>query len=267
MEATSPPVSLRPSGIGERLGEIPVLESRGNGPSRRLADRMRGRHPAIVFLTASVLGYLLVLAFSVVMGYLLTKLVLQSHGVASDDERFVHWLAVHRTSTRTDASLVGSIMAGGVVIPTIVGVVAFVLAGLKRWRVAAFLVAAIVIEAATYRLTIAFVHRDRPRVVRLEDLQVNASFPSGHTAASIAVYCGLALLLTSRFHATWVRVACWSVVLPLPVFVALSRMYRGMHHPLDSLCAVLIGIASLIVALWAARAADVAACNRDRATA
>ena len=149
-------------------------------------------------------------------------------------------------------------MAGGVVIPTVVGVVAVALACLRRWRAAAFLIAAIGVEAATYRLTIAFVHRDRPQVPRLEHLQANASYPSGHTAASIAVYAGLALLLTSRFRRPGVAVLCWTLAILVPPFVAWARMYRGMHHPLDSAAAVLMGIGALIVALFAARAAGYA---------
>ena len=160
-----------------------------------------------------MIGYLLLAAFSVALGFLLTKVLLQSGGIASADERFVTWLVDHRTPSRTDASLIGSIIAGGVVIPTLVGIVAAVLACFRRWRVAAFLITAIAVEAATYRLTIAFVHRERPDVHRLEHLPVNASYPSGHTAAAIAVYCGLALILTSRIRSTWFRVTIWGLAL------------------------------------------------------
>ena len=217
-----------------------------------------------VFLAAAVIGYALLAGASVALGLFLTKVLLHIDGVASADGRFVAWLAAHRSSPLTEASLIGSIMAGGVVIPTLVGLVAAALACLRRWRIAAFLIAAIAIEAATYRLTIAFVHRDRPHVARLEHLPVNASYPSGHTAASIAVYCGLALVLTSRFRSNWFQVPCWTLALAVPPFVAWARMYRGMHHPLDSLAAVAIGIAALLeFALFAARAAGYAARERE----
>ena len=209
-----------------------------------------------------MIGYVLLVAASVALGLLLTKVLLHSGGVASADGRFVAWLVAHRSPSLTEASLIGSIIAGGVVIPTLVGIVAAALACIRRWRVAAFLLTAIAVEAATYRLTIAFVHRDRPHVARLEHLPVNASYPSGHTAAAIAVYCGLALVLTSRFRSTWLRVTCWSLALVVPPFVALARMYRGMHHPLDSIAGVLIGVAALLVALFAARAAGFAARTR-----
>jgi membrane-associated phospholipid phosphatase len=245
------------------IADVPALEPTEGGPAQRFAQALSGRHPVTVFLIASILGYLLLATLTIALGLLLTEVVLRSGGIGSADGRFVGWLAAHRDPTRTDASLIGSIIAGGVVIPTVVGVAAVGLACFKRWRIAAFLIAAITVEAATYRTTTWVVHRDRPHVHRLEHLPANASFPSGHTAAAIAVYCGLALVLTSRVRSTWVAAVCWSIALAIPPFVALARMYRGMHHPLDTLAGVAIGIAALLVALFAARAAGHAARERD----
>ena len=261
--------SAVPAGAGvdrpknDAVADVPVLEPTEGGPAQRFAQALSGRHPVTVFLVAAILGYLLLATLTIALGLLLTDVVLRSGGVASADGRFVGWLAAHRDPTRTEASLIGSIIAGGVVIPIVVGVVAVGLACLKRWRIAAFLIAAITVEAATYRSTTWVVHRDRPHVHRLEHLPANASFPSGHTAAAIAVYCGLALVLTSRVRSKWVAAVCWSIALAIPPFVALARMYRGMHHPLDTLAGAAIGVAALLVALFAARAAGHAARERD----
>ncbi len=100
-------------------------------------------------------------------------------------------------------------------------------------------------------------------MVRLENLPVNASYPSGHTAASVAVYCGLALLLTSRVASRWARVAIWGVAVAVPVYVALSRMYRGMHHPLDVAGGAAIGVATLVAVVLVCRAAGFAVASRD----
>ena len=211
------------------VADVPALEPTEGGPAQRFAQALSGRHPVTVFLVASILGYLLLAALTIALGLLLTEVVLRSGGVASADERFVGWLAAHRDPTRTEASLIGSIIAGGVVIPIVVGVVAVVLACFKRWRIAAFLIAAIAVEAATYRATTWVVHRDRPHVHRLEDLPANASFPSGHTAASIAVYCGLALVLTSRVRSTWFAAVCWTIALRDTAFRG-----AGPHVPRDA---------------------------------
>jgi len=211
-----------------------------------------------IFLAAALVGYAALAVVTIATGLLLTEVILRIDGVARADERVVTWLVAHRTATRTDASLIGSIVAGGVVLPLVVGLTCLVLACLRRWRAAAFLLTAIVVEAATYRLTIAVVHRHRPRVARLEQLPVDASYYSGHTAASIAVYCALALLAISVIRNICFRVCVWTFALAVPLFVAGARMYRGMHHPLDSLGGVLVGVACLLVAVFAARAAGVA---------
>jgi membrane-associated phospholipid phosphatase len=102
------------------------------------------------------------------------------------------------------------------------------------------------------------VPRERPPVKRLDDLPANDSFPSGHTAASVAVYVGLALLITSRFRHRGVRLLAWAVAILVPVLVAFARMYRGMHHPLDVAGGCLIGLGAVLVLLFACRAASVA---------
>ena len=48
------------------------------------------------------------------------------------------------------------------------------------------------------------------------------------------------------------------VVLAIPPFVALARIYRGMHHPTDALAGVPIGIAAILVVLFACRVARAA---------
>ena len=108
------------------------------------------------------------------------------------------------------------------------------------------------------------VPRDRPAVNRLEDLPVDASYPSGHTAASVAVYAGLVLLLTASITGSVKRALAWTCAILLITFVALSRMYRGMHHPLDVAGGVLVGIGAILLLLFACRAASAAAERRSR---
>jgi undecaprenyl-diphosphatase len=168
------------------------------------------------------------------------------------------WLSHHRTPTRNDASFWMSMIGDIPAIPVIVGLAALVAALRRRWRVAGFIVAAITVEAATYRAATLAIHRERPRVPRLDHLPVDASYYSGHTAASVAVYCGVALLITSAVRNGAARIAVWLVAIAIPLLVALSRMYRGMHHPTDVTAGALWGVGSLLVAVMAARAAAAA---------
>ena len=105
-----------------------------------------------------------------------------------------------------------------------------------------------------------------PTFVRLDDLPPDASFPSGHVAASIAVYGGLALLVTSRLTSGVHRAIVWGIAVAIPLIVGVSRMYRGMHHPLDTLAGVLVGIAALALVVFVARVTGVVARERDHKT-
>jgi len=239
--------------------DVPILDSREGGLAERVAGSLAGLHPAVVFLIVIVAGLVVIATLSIAVGIFITRVVEPAWGIGQADERVNAWLAVHRTPTRTHASLIGSIVAGGVVLPILVGSIALVCVILRKWRIAAFFVFALAVESATYRATTLVVHSHRPRVFRLEKLPVNASYPSGHTAASLAVYGGLALLLTSVFTNRTFRIIVWTLAVAMVAFVATSRLYRGMHHPLDVAGGLLVGTAALIVVVFACRVAGAAA--------
>jgi membrane-associated phospholipid phosphatase len=239
--------------------DFPVLDEEPGLLGRRLAVLPGEGHPVWTYLLGIVIAVVTIASLSILAGLLVTHVLLHVHGVAGDDESLVRFLARHRSGGLTDASLVGSTMAGGVVLPIIVAVAAVIALIAKHWRLAGFLLFALAVESASYRTTTLLVHRHRPEVHRLENLPVNASYPSGHTAASIAVYCGLALLLTSRIKNRAAQVAIWTVAVLIPVYVAFSRMYRGMHHPTDVLGGVIIGIAAVSALVLVTRASGSAA--------
>ena len=251
------------SGTNERVRDadrwaLPVLEARRGGPAERFAGRLRGRHPAAVFFAALLAGFTVLALISIALGVLVTDVLLDIGGLRASDNSTVKSLVAERTPFLTDVSEVGSTIGGAPLLPILVGAIALVCAFLRKWLIAAFAVFVLVVESATYRVTSLAVPRDRPHVHRLEDLPADASYPSGHTAAAIAVYAGLVLLLTSRFQTRGLRICAWAIAIVIPIFVALARMYRGMHHPLDTAAGLVIGIGALLVLLFATRAAGVA---------
>jgi undecaprenyl-diphosphatase len=243
---------------------VPVLAPRPSGPAERVAHSLGRLHPAIVFALVMLVGLAVIAIISIGLGFLVTRVIEPAWGIGAADGRVNAGLALHRSSSRTHASLLGSIIAGGVVLPIVAGSLAIVFAVLRRWRTAAFFAFGLAVESATYRATTLVVHSHRPHVARLEHLPVNASYPSGHTAASIAVYGGIVLLLTSRITNTVFRSVAWLLAFSIVAFVALARLYRGMHHPLDVAGGVFVGVAALAVVVFACRAAGAAADLRDR---
>ena len=64
----------------------------------------------------------------------------------------------------------------------------------------------------------------------------------------------LALLVASRIRNRTAQIAIWLVAVSIPVYVAFSRMYRGMHHPIDVGGGVIIGIATVCALVAVTRA-------------
>jgi membrane-associated phospholipid phosphatase len=246
--------------------EPPILVTRPAGLAGRFAAAIGYPHPVFAFLAALIAGFLVLAAASVLLGLFLVHVAVSGSGLglAGTDESFVETLARHRSATLTTISEIGTEAGGAPVLPILVALIALVCAALRRWRLAAFAVFVLAAESATYKLTSLLVPRNRPSVQRLEDLPVNASFPSGHTAASVAVYAGLVLLLTSRLTSSISKALAWSCAIFLVTFVALSRMYEGMHHPLDVAGGVFVGIGAIFLLLFACRAAGAADERRRR---
>lgn len=241
----------------------PLLEAKDGGPAERFADAVGATHPIRVFLVAALGGYALLVGLTIAAGFLLTKVILRSGGIGAWDERLSRRIADTRTSTLVDLSWIGSTLAGGVVIPVLVGVLLVLFLAFRHWRLAAFTIFVICIESGAYRATSLVVHRNRPDVPRLETLPVNASYPSGHTAASVALLGGLLLVLASRIENLILRYTLWGLAVAIPVFVIWSRMLRGMHHLTDVTAGVLMGIGALAITVFACRAAGAAADRRD----
>jgi membrane-associated phospholipid phosphatase len=248
---------------------LPALLARPGGAAERFARALGLRHPVAVFFAGLIAGLVTIAAVSILLGLLVMHVLVSASGLdlGAADNSVNETMAQHRTGTLTDLSWVGSQVGGAPVLPILVGLVGLVSALARRWRLAAFAVFALATESATYRITTLVVPRDRPGVPRLENLPVDASYPSGHTAASIAVYSGFVLLLTSRFTNSTFRALAWTFAILVATFVALSRMYRGMHHPLDVAGGVVVGIGAVLVVLFACRAAGAAADARGRTRA
>jgi membrane-associated phospholipid phosphatase len=114
-----------------------------------------------------------------------------------------------------------------------------------RWREALFVVLAVVGETAIFTLTTLLVDRERPTVPKLDEAPPTSSFPSGHTAAAICFYGAIAAIVLWRYRAAALRVLVIALAVLIPLGVAASRLYRGMHFPSDVLGGVLLGVAWL----------------------
>ena len=137
------------------------------------------------------------------------------------------------------------------------------LALFRRWHDWAFIVAALLLEVTTFVSSATLVGRERPPVEQI-DSAPTASFPSGHIAASVAFYVGLAIVVCWHTRSLAVRIPFIVLAVAAPLAVTVSRLYRGMHYPTDALAGIALGAASLLVVWYAMRTTNERALARRR---
>ena len=248
---------------GATASDVPLLEARPGTWAESFSRRVGAERPIPVFLAAVALGYAALVALAVGAGLVLTELLLPIGGFAAWDESINRWLADRRDPTLEHLSWIGSTLAGGIVIPVVVGFFLVAFLAIRRWRLAAVVLFVICIESGAYRATTLFVHRDRPAVASAGEPSDRRELPvwaHGRIACPLrrlVAVAGVARPPQHR-HCRGLR-----VTLAIPLFVAWSRMYRGMHHLTDSVAGLLLGVGALVVTVFAARAAGAAANRRD----
>ncbi|GAB3376723.1 phosphatase PAP2 family protein [Micromonospora halotolerans] len=189
------------------------------------------------------------LLFAVLVGLgLLVTRVLATTWPFTVEDAVNRELAAHRTPGWNDVSLVFSTLASTQLIVVVTVLAALVLRlVLHRWREPIFLCAAVSAQALIFLFTTMVIDRHRPAVEHMDDSPPTSSFPSGHTSAAMALYVGLAVLLALRARSRPAKVAWWTLLVLVPVGVALTRMYRGMHHPSDVVASFLNGAACVAI--------------------
>ena len=207
----------------------------------------------MVTAAVALLGFLVLAACALALGALVTNLVV-GHSLGHGDADVARWFADRRTPTWSDLSLVGSYVAETVTVFAVAGVAVVILAWHRCWPQFALIVVTLLVEAGVYLVATYFVSRNRPAVPRLEHLINSDSFPSGHTAASVALYGSLAIVVWSLTRkALWRRIFL-ALAVVAPIVVATSRVYRGMHNVTDVMSGALLGAGCVAVGYVAVRA-------------
>ncbi|RJL27112.1 phosphatase PAP2 family protein [Bailinhaonella thermotolerans] len=158
-------------------------------------------------------------------------------------------IAQVRTPRLNELTDLGSSLSDTPYIVALTAVAAVVLRlVLGRWREPVFLALAVWAQSLVFLATTNLVGRTRPPVPRLDEAPPTSSWPSGHVSAAVCFYCGLALVITlhTRRHAL-VTALVWVVAAAVPLVVAVSRVYRGMHFITDVTWGLLLGAFCLIV--------------------
>jgi membrane-associated phospholipid phosphatase len=206
------------------------------------------RFGAVGTLAAAVVGaFVLVEALLLGLGLLITR-VLDNSPVEREEVDFENAVLTRRTPTWDTVTHYGTVLGAT---PTVVALTAagcLVLA-LRRHgpRLPLFLALAVIGETLLFLIASALLDRVRPPIPHLDAAPPTSSFPSGHTAASVALWVGLALGLSRTRPGHRLRALVWSLAVAVPLFVLASRLYRGMHWPTDVAAGVLFSLVWLLL--------------------
>jgi undecaprenyl-diphosphatase len=168
--------------------------------------------------------------------------------VTGADIAVLQWIAPLRTPWldaasvyMSDAATTNTTILAGLLVAIVASAV------LRRVWPAVLMAAALVGELVVFLDSATLVARPRPPVPHLDPvLPPTTSFPSGHTAAAVCLYGGLAtiVMLTARGWWRWLVVA---VAVVAVLAVAFARVYRAAHHPTDVLAGAFLGVLWLTV--------------------
>jgi membrane-associated phospholipid phosphatase len=196
-------------------------------------------------------GWALIFGILAALGVLVTR-----YAKPGFDEAVPRWLSDHRTPAWDHVSwwLSKAGDSHGILFIALV-FCALSYAATRRVRPVLFLALVMFGELSLFLTSAAAVHRPRPHVTQLDGVLPTSAFPSGHVAATTCLYVSIAVLVLHRTRAWWRWVTVVAAVV-MPLLVAISRMYRGMHHPTDVLGGVLLAGLLIPLAYWLVRPND-----------
>ncbi len=179
--------------------------------------------------------------------------VIERGSIGTWDHQMSLWFSVHGhppwNGLTGDVTLVADTfeVAGVAVVLTLVLLV-------RHFGRQSFLIAtSLAIDLSVFFVANTIVKRPRPHVRHLGGTPSTYSFPSGHTAATIALYGGIAVIVCALTSRCGLRILSWTIVVLLAVAVGFSRVYRGDHYVTDVVAGALLGIASLWSAVFIIR--------------
>lgn len=166
------------------------------------------------------------------------------------DDAVLREIGDTRTPGITNLMLLATMLGDGVIeAPFALGVMVL-LWRLRRGQAAQRYALAALSGWALYALAKAAFQRERPSIItRLHDAGWY-SYPSGHAMLAPLVWSFALILLAESVTSRAARISMMILAVLIPIAIAISRVYLGVHYPSDVLGALLLGTAWML--LWRA---------------
>jgi undecaprenyl-diphosphatase len=197
--------------------------------------------------TTALSGFVVLVVSMTVVGVLGELFVFEST-IGRLELDWTDWIARHRAGVLDAAAAVGSSLTDTW---TVIGIAfgASSMLWLTGYRAqAGMLPLGLALELTVFLAVSTIIGRDRPDVTPLGSVPSTSSFPSGHVAAAVVLYGGLVLIITSISESKVAgRIAAIAATVVV-TYVAMSRVYEGVHHPTDVIGGAMLGTGVLFVA-------------------
>jgi len=168
-------------------------------------------------------------------------------GAGRADARVSQWFDDQRTDQRNNLATHGSAFSNTETkIALLIVLCPLMLWMYRRWHDWAFLAIGLVFEVTVFFTSSKIVRRERPHVEQL-DTAPTFSWPSGHIAACVVFYVGLATVVFWNTKSRLARAVFATIAVVVPLVVITSRLYLGMHYVTDAVGGVVLGIVTLLI--------------------
>jgi membrane-associated phospholipid phosphatase len=173
--------------------------------------------------------------------------VLEDGAFGRADVRVSEWFRDQRTPRLEDMAQIGAGLSDTLTVIPVCAVLTlgFVLAW-RRWNEPVMVVLAVIFEKAVFLPATVLAGRDRPPVGQLDGNPPSSSYFSGHTAAAVALYFGLFVVITWHTRSRAVRTIAAVLATAFVAAVGLSRMLLGMHYLSDVTVGIVVGAIAVV---------------------
>jgi undecaprenyl-diphosphatase len=103
---------------------------------------------------------------------------------------------------------------------------------LKKKNISFILASSLIISTIFNNVIKLIIRRPRPEVLKLV-VEKSFSFPSGHTMAAVTMYGMLLFVLLRTNGNKKIKSIIGSILIVLPIIIAISRIYLGAHFASD----------------------------------
>jgi membrane-associated phospholipid phosphatase len=211
--------------------------------------KWRGTQSALVAL---LLAFVIIAPLTVGLGLLVFHVL--AHGSIGTTERSLgRWLELHRDKRWNHWTYEATYVGSSVPVAVIAAVITLFLA-LRRWgRQALLFLFGLIVELSVFLTANYTVRRPRPSIRHIGATPSTFSFPSGHEAAAVVLYGGIAVIVCIATKHLLPRFLAWIFAAVMIGGIGISRIYRGDHFLTDVIAGFLLGVASLTAGVFVTR--------------